>query len=114
MARGRPKVFMKHDLPSGVAGVCVAIIADYGRRKREIERGALSDPLLSSYKKYNDIVEEALGHVEEYMRKELVSDIESGRGYSHSMLESTCNRKTYYRRKRQIIYVVAKGLDLAD
>lgn len=112
--RGRPRVFIKHELPSGVVGVCVAIIADYNRRSREIAKGTLSESLLLSYKKYNDIVEQALECVEDDMRSELISDIESGRGYCHSRLACTCNKKTYYRRKRQIIYVIAKELGLAE
>lgn len=35
----RPRVFIKHELPGSVVGICVAVIADYERRRREIERG---------------------------------------------------------------------------
>lgn len=112
--RGRPKVFIKHELPSGVVSVCVAVIADYGRRKKEIDKGVLSDSLLSSYKRYNKIVDDGLSCVEEDMREELISDIESGRGYAHSMIARSCGRRAYYLRKRQVIYIVAKGLDLTD
>lgn len=112
--RGRPRIFIKHELPSSVVGVCVAVIADYNRRRREIAKGTLSEPLLLSYKKYNEIVEDALSYVEEDLRGELLSDIESGRGHSHSLIADVCSRRAYYKRKRQIIYIVAKGLELSD
>lgn len=111
---GRARIFIKHQLPSTAVGVCVAVIADYERRKREIERGDISEQLLLSYKRYNEIVDNALLCVEEDMRRELMSDIETGRGYSHSMIGHNCNRKAYYSRKRQVIYFVAKGLGLAE
>lgn len=112
--RGRPRVFIKHELPSGVVSVCVAVIADYRRRKKEIDRGLISEELNLSYKHYNEIVDDALSCIEEDVREELISDIESGRGYAHSIIARSCGRRAYYLRKRQVIYVVAKGLNLAD
>ena len=111
---GRPRVFGKHDLPSEVVGVAVAVIADYGRRKREIERGALSEGLLSSYLRYNGIVDYAFECIEEGARRELLSDISKGRGYNNSLISWMYTPRSYYTRKREVIYLTAKGLGLTE
>lgn len=110
----RPRVFIRHELPSEVVGVAIAVIADYERRAREIKRGVLSEHLISAYKKYNDIVDEALSAalIEVSTRDEFVKDIAAGRGYEHSMIGPLYNRKAYYLRKRELIYRVARGLGL--
>jgi hypothetical protein len=105
---------MKHELPGSVVGVCVAVIADYDRRRREIERGVLSEYLLSEYKRYNAIVEGALMCVEPAARAEFLDDIASGRGYIHSMIGCLYCKKAYYDRKRSVVYTVAVGLGLAE
>lgn len=110
----RPRVFQKHDLPSGVVGIAVAFITDYERRAREIKRGALSEDLLSTYTRYNAIVDKALLHVEEEARRDFISDIATGRGYDHSLISWMYNRKAYYLRKREIIYITAVGLGLTE
>ena len=110
----RPRVFIRHELPSEVVGVVVAVIADYERRAREIRRGALSERLLSAYSRYNAIVDEALGFVEEAARCEMLSDIVNGRGYEHSMIGYLYYKNGYYARKRQVIYNVARGLGFVD
>ena len=111
---GRRKIFQQHDLPGGVVSIAVAVIADYNRRQREIERGKLSQPLLSTYKKYNDIVDEALSHVEEAARSEFVADIAHGRGHKHSFLYGKYTSWSYYARKRDIIFYTSVGLGLVD
>lgn len=110
----RPRVFIKHELPGSVVGICVAVIADYERRRREIERGALSECLLSEYRRYNAIIDGALLCVEPEGRAELISDIATGRGYDHSMVGYLYNRKAYYARKRTVIFGVAVSLGLAE
>ena len=110
----RPKMFIKHELPGSVVGICVAVIADYERRRREIERGALSECLLSEYRRYNAIIDGALLCVEPEAREELLSDIASGRGYDHSMVGYLFYKNGYYARKRAVIYVVAVGLGLCE
>lgn len=110
----RPKVFMKHELPGSVVGVCVAVIADYERRRREIERGVLSEYLLSEYRRYNAIVDGALMCIEPEARAELLRDITFGRGYSCSMIGYLYCKNSYYDRKRTVIYTVAVGLGLAE
>ena len=110
----RPRIFQKHKLPSGVVGIAVAVIADYERRAREIKKGALSEDLLSTYRRYNEIVDGALSQIEEGARRELLSDIIYGRGYNTSMIGWMYCKETYYLRKREVIYTVAKELGLAD
>lgn len=110
----RPKVFYKHDLPGGVVSVAVAVIADYKRRGREIERGVLSEHLLSAYAKYNGIIDDAVSVLEPGMRDEMLSDIINGRGYEHSMIGWMCAKDSYYLRKREVIYRVARGLGLSE
>ncbi len=109
---GRPRVFGKHDLPREVVGVAVAVIADYDRRAREIKRGALSECLLSSYVRYNGIVDKALAAIEEGARREMLSDISTGRGYNNSMISYMYCKETYYNRKREVIYRAAVLLEL--
>ena len=110
---GRKKRFPNHDLPPSVVGVCVAIIADYNRRDKEIRKGGIIEPLLSSYQKYNAIIDEALLCIEEGARCEYISDIENDRGYRFSLLNREYTSWSYYARKRQLIYEVAVGLGLA-
>lgn len=114
MSRGRPRVFCKSSLPSGVVGICVALISDYNRREKEIKRGAINEDLLLSYKKYNEIVDLAAKHIEEDNKAEFISDIESGRGYRYSLLNREYTSPSYYSRKRDFIYQVAVGLELAE
>lgn len=110
----RPREFEHQKLPREVVGVCVAVIADYGRRKREIERGALSEGLLSSYLRYNKIVEDAVECVETAARRELLDDIAVGRGWHTSKLGYMFTLRSYYLRKRQVIFNVALGLELTE
>lgn len=110
----RTRRFGKYGLPSEVVGIAVAIIADYDRRAREIRKGALSEDLLSSYKRYNGIVDDALSHIEETLRREMLDDIACGRGHRHSNLSRCLTDASYYARKRQIIYYTAYGLGLAE
>lgn len=114
MGRGRPKVFCKSNLPSGVVGICVAIISDYNRRDKEIKRGSINESLLLSYKKYNNIVDVAARHIEQDNKAEFISDIESGRGYRYSLLNREYTSPSYYSRKRDFIYEVAVGLELVE
>lgn len=110
----RPRVFFKHNLPGEVVSVAVAVIGDYRRREREIERGVLSEHLLSAYKKYNGIIDEAVSVLEPGMRDEMLSDIIKGRGYEHSMIGWMLAKESYYMRKREVIYRVARGLGLCE
>ncbi len=107
-------MFGKHTLPSEVVGVAVAVIADYDRRAREIKRGALSEGLLSSYVRYNGIVDSALMAIEDGARREMLSDIATGRGYNNSMISWMYTARSYYTRKREVIYLTARGLGLTE
>ena len=42
------------------------------------------------------------------------SDIINGRGYEHSMIGWMCAKESYYLRKREVIYRVARGLGLSE
>lgn len=110
----RPRVFIRHKLPSEVVGVAIAVIADYERRAVEIKRGVLSEHLLSAYRRYQGIVDTALECIEPEARREFLSDIAAGRGYEHSMIGYLYYKNGYYARKRQIIYNVACGLGLCE
>ena len=110
---GRKKMFPDHDLPRSVVGICVAIIADYNRREKEIRKGGIVEPLLSSYQNYNSVIDKALLCIEEGARREYIADIENDRGYRFSLLNREYTSWSYYARKRQLIYEVAVGLGLA-
>ena len=110
----RPRVFIKHELPREVVSIAVAFITDYRRRERELERGVLSEHLLSTYKNYNEIIDNAASVLEPGMREEMLSDIISGRGYEHSMIGWMCAKESYYLRKREVVYRVARGLGLCE
>ncbi len=112
--RGRPRSFARHELPYTVVGICVAVIADYNRREKEIRKGTLTEPLLSSYQKYNDIVNKAAMCIEDGNKSEFISDIETGRGYRHSRLAGEYTSWSYYARKRDFIYKVAAGLGFCE
>jgi hypothetical protein len=109
---GRPREFKYKKLPREVVGVCVAVICDYERRRREIERGALSERLFSSYLRYNTIVDSALECVEANAQREMRLDIASGRGYERSIISSMYCKDAYYNRKREVIYRMAELLEL--
>ena len=108
------KNLKKYMLSRGIVGIAVAVIADYDRRKRDIEKGALSDGLVSSYTRYNTIVDSALECIEPGARREILNDISRGRGYNSSLISYMYCKTTYYLRKREVIYRVAEQLMLVE
>ena len=115
----RKKLYYRYEIPTSIVSIGKAICADYDRRERVISRAASetnevssSDPVIDRLSELNAIVDEALVEIEEELRRIMLDDILTGRGYEFSQATTIVSRGAYYRRKRKLIYDIAKGLRL--
>lgn len=114
----RKKLYYRYEIPTSIVSIVKAICADYDRRERVISRTACnpdkvsSDPVIDRLSELNAIVDEALVEIEEELRRIMLDDILTGRGYEFSQATTIVSRGAYYRRKRKLIYDIAKGLRL--
>lgn len=100
------------EIPASVVNIVKALVADYDRRSRAINRASQLCAAIATYTELNAVIDEALCGIEEGIRSELLEDIKRGRGYDASATSSFIAKNTYYQRKRKLIYDIAKGLSL--
>ncbi len=110
--RGRPKVFIKHELPSGVVKVVRAQCADYARKERALKKQDLPNEVRESYSSTNEAIRAALLGIEEGCRDEFLVDIAENKGYDKSQINWLFSRGSYYNRKWKAVYEIAKSLKL--
>ncbi len=108
----RQKMYFKYDIPTSVVDIVKTICADYNRRERAIKFGTITGEVLECYVRLNAIIDKALEEVEVGIRKDMLSDIQKRRGYDFSAASPVISKNTYYRRKRKLIYDIAKELAL--
>lgn len=108
----RPVVFEKHDMPKAVVIIVKAICADYKRRCCILRNRKTPEEIKERCVEFNKAVEKALTEVEEGIRKDLINDIATNRGYERSEIQYFISKEAYYNRKNKIIWDIAKELRL--
>ena len=108
----RQNLYFKYDIPTSFVDIVKTVCADYNRRERAIKFGTITGDVLDCYIKLNSIVDKALEEVEVGIRRDMLSDIQKRRGYDFSSAALIISKNTYYRRKRKLIYDIAKELAL--
>lgn len=110
MSKG--KIYPKRDIPDSVADIVKAICADYDRREKDIAKGSIKCETKKLYKYLNGIIDMALEEIEIGIRRSILDDISGKRGYDRSAINYSLSKNAYYRRKRKLIYDIAKSLKL--
>ncbi len=108
----RADTYKGHEVPGGVVSIVKAICADYRRRESRIRRGNLSVDTLRIYVALNSVVDKALEDVEVGVRRDILNDLCQKRGYDGSPCGGYMGKNTYYRRKRKLVFDIAKELHL--
>ena len=107
----KPKLYFQYELPFSVVMIVKAICADYRRREHKIKYSTASG-VTSRCAELNAIIDKALEEVEVGARRDMLCDICTRRGYDSSPCGAYMGKNTYYRRKRKLIYDIAKSLSL--
>ena len=108
----RVKIYDTWEIPAGVAKIAKAICADYDRRAAAIRKGEGSEELLEEYRRLNVAVDAALEEVDAAMRADLLASFKTWAGYEKSHAHMYVCENSFYARKRQVVYLVAKELSL--
>ena len=108
----KPKLYFKYDIPTTVVEIVKTLCADYNRRERATKFSNVTGDVLARYVQLNAVIDKALEEVEVGIRKDILQDIQKRRGYDFSTAAECISKNTYYRRKRKLIYDIAKGLAL--
>jgi hypothetical protein len=107
----RNKIYDTCELPRGVAQIAKAICADYDRRARALRAGIVDEKVRTTYTRLNAAVDAALSEIEEpFIRDELLRDMVARRGYDRSRARVCICERSYYARKRKVMYLVSKSL----
>lgn len=109
---GRQKSYYKYEIPASIVEIVKTVCADYDRRERAIKYSSITGPVLERYVELNGIIDMALEEIECDVRRDLLKDVSSGRGYNFSAASPFFAKNTYYQRKRKLIHDIAKGLCL--
>lgn len=108
----REKEYFKYDIPTSVVCLVQAVCADYKRREKIIKRGNACGDVLAKYILLNGTIDRAMSSVEAGIRADMLEDIAARRGYTKSRTQLIVAKNTYYRRRRKVIYDIAKDLSL--
>lgn len=109
---GRPRIFYADGVPASVAKLVSAFCADLPRRESVISSKDTDERVLRVYRHLDEAIFNSLTDVEESLRGAFLSDIAENRGYGQSLASKVLSYKAYYNRKRQVIYNIARYLDL--
>lgn len=108
----KPKKYFQYELPSSVVEIVKTLCADYSRRERAIKYGNVTGAVLERYVELNATIDTALEDVEIGIRMDMLRDIQNRRGYDFSPASYCISKNTYYKRKKKLIYDIAKNLAL--
>lgn len=108
----KQKMYFKYDIPTSVVEMVKAVCLDYNRRERAIKYGTITGEVLDKYIMLNASVDKALEEIEVGIRKEILDDIGNKRGFQFSAASMLISKDAYYRRRRKLIYDIAKELAL--
>lgn len=108
----REKTYFVPEIPDSVARMVRTICADYERRERAIKYSNITGTVLARYIELNAAIDGALQVIEVGIRDDIFRDIASGRGYTRSCAQCLVSKNAYYRRRRKLIYDIARRLAL--
>lgn len=108
----KTKLYYQFELPSSVVEIVKTVCADYTRRDRAIKLGNVTGEVLTRYIELNSVIESSLEEIEVGIRMDILKDIQNRRGYDFSPASSYISKNTYYKRKKKLIYDIAKSLAL--
>ncbi len=108
----RQKMYFKWEIPTSVVDIVKMVCADYDRRERMIKYSTITGAVLEKYVELNAIIDKALEDIEIGIRRDMLEDIQQGRGYEFSAASPFLAKNTYYQRKRKLIHDIARGLSL--
>ena len=108
----KQRTYFKWEIPTSVVEIVKTICADYDRRERMIKHSSITGAVLDRYIELNAIIDKALESVETGIRRNLLEDVQRGRGYDFSAASPFIAKNTYYQRKRKLIHDIALGLSL--
>lgn len=107
---GRSRIYYKWDIPHTVVDIVKSICADYDRRAAAME--SAEEGLLHTCKVMNAAIDRAMAEIEPALRRTMLEDIYTGRGYDFSPASSVMSRRPYYARKRKAVHDIALELHL--
>lgn len=108
----KPKMYFQFELPSSVVEIVKAVCVDYARREWAIKHGNVTGVVLERLVELNAIIDAALEDIEIGVREDMLRDIQNRRGYDFSPASYCISKNTYYKRKKKLIYDIAKNLAL--
>lgn len=108
----KPKLYFQYEVPTSVVMIEKAVCTDYRRRENKIKYSTITGTTLARCVELNAIIDKALEEVEVGARGDMLCDICTKRGYDSSPCGVYMGKNTYYRRKRKLIYDIAKSLSL--
>ena len=111
---GRNRKYSRCNLPRGIEQIVCGVCADLDRRCEAVRRGDVRGGVLDLYKRLNEAVEVASVCVEPEIREYIIRDIAASRGYDYSICSSYVAKNTFYKKKRQLVYEIAKKLELIE
>jgi hypothetical protein len=104
----RKRIYDNYEVPKGVVNIVKTVCADYDRRSK----GNADEAVLETYLQLNGVIDTALEEIEAGIRRVILDDVRLGRGYDFSPASPFLAKNSYYNRKRQFVYNVARGLKL--
>lgn len=105
----RHRRFERWEIPGTVVAIVKTMCADYDRRAIVIQSAQEAN---ADYVRINGAIDRGLSCSEEPVRRFLLEDIGSGRGYWYSPASALLSKNAYYARKKQIIHDIAVELRL--
>ena len=108
----KPKMYFQFELPSSVVEIVKSVCNDYTRRACAIRSGSVNGAVLARYIELNGIIDTAIAEIEVGIRMDMLRDIQKRRGYDFSPAAGCMAKNTYYKRKKKVIYCIAKSLEL--
>ena len=101
----RSKIYYSYEIPRTVVDIVKSICADYDRRA--IAMRSAPEGALQIYKYMNDAIDRAMAEIEPAIRRTMLEDIYTGRGYDSSPASAIMSRRPYYARKRKAVHDMA-------
>ena len=99
-----------------VYDVVVSVVADYGRMKKELEKGSGTREQIINFTRMIVAVDNALIVVCEGESEDVIEalrwDIANKRGFSRSSSKAYYDEKTFLRRKSEVIRQIARMINL--
>jgi hypothetical protein len=108
----RHRVFGTWEIPRTVVDIVKSICADYDRRAIAMQTAA--EEIVNTYKAMNDAIDHAMQDIEPAIRRTMLEDIYTGRGYGYSPASAIMTKNAYYSRKRKAVHDIAVNLMLLE